>query len=163
VCADPGKQFELLVDHIASIRRRLCWCDSAIKIYVERNLGFEAEHHARALGSIPGVIFHQDVMAKRIGVLTTEATKHACSAIFTSMLREKRIHVSKSLISRNAPMARVRLREQLEVFSYQFKSSETPFGRDQMCLSGKIGGMRDDVAICAQLAVYWSGLEVVPQ
>lgn len=33
--------------------------DSCIKIYVERNLGFEAEHHARDLGSIPGVIFHQ--------------------------------------------------------------------------------------------------------
>lgn len=33
--------------------------DSSIKIYVERNLGFEAEHHARDLGSIPGVIFHQ--------------------------------------------------------------------------------------------------------
>ena len=35
--------------------------------------------------------------------------------------------------------------------------------QDQMCLSGKIGGMKDDVAICAQLVTYWSGLEVVPQ
>jgi hypothetical protein len=33
--------------------------DSPIKIYVERNLGFEAEHHARDLGGINGVIFHQ--------------------------------------------------------------------------------------------------------
>lgn len=51
----------------------------------------------------------------------------------------------------------------MQVYSYQFKTSETPFGKDQMCLSGKIGGMRDDVAICCQLVVYWSGLEVVPQ
>lgn len=51
----------------------------------------------------------------------------------------------------------------LQVYSYQFKTSETPFGRDQMCLSGKIGGMRDDIAICCQLVAYWSGLEVVPQ
>lgn len=51
----------------------------------------------------------------------------------------------------------------VQVYSYQFKTSETPFGKDQMCLSGKIGGMKDDVAICCQLVVYWSGLEVVPQ
>jgi hypothetical protein len=51
----------------------------------------------------------------------------------------------------------------MEVYSYQFKTAETPFNRDQMCLGGKIGGMRDDVAICCQLVTYWSGLEVVPQ
>lgn len=31
---------------------------SKIKIYVERNLGFEAEHHHRALHDIPGVEFY---------------------------------------------------------------------------------------------------------
>jgi hypothetical protein len=57
--ADPARQFDLVREHIQKIRQRLCWMDSCIKIYVERNLGFEAEHHARDLGSIPGVIFHQ--------------------------------------------------------------------------------------------------------
>lgn len=32
---------------------------SKIKIYVERNLGFEAEHHHRALHDIPGVEFYK--------------------------------------------------------------------------------------------------------
>ncbi len=98
-----------------------------------------------------------------MGVLTTDATKHAMCGLMNSMLREHRFHVSKSLISRDVPAMLVRLREQLEVYSYQFKTAETPFGKDQMCLSGKIGGMRDDVAICTQLVTYWSGLEVVPQ
>jgi len=57
----------------------------------------------------------------------------------------------------------IRLREQMEIYSYQFKLGETCFNKDQMCLSGKVGGMKDDVAICLQLVVYWSGLEVVPQ
>ena len=137
--------------------------DSNIKIYVERNLGFEAEHHARDLGGIPGVIFHQDHQARRIGVLTTEATKHAMCGLVNSMLREQRLHISKHLVSRDPVAIRARLREQMEVYSYQFKTAETPFSKDQMCLSGKIGGMRDDVAICCQLVTYWSGLEVVPQ
>lgn len=150
-------------EHIRKIRQRLCWMDSFIKIYVERNLGFEAEHHARDLGSIPGVIFHQDLQAKRIGVLTTDAVKHAMCGLVNSMLREKRVHIAKDLISRDSKGALVRLREQLEVYSYQFKTGETAFNKDQMTLGGKIGGMRDDVAICCQLVTYWSGLEVVPQ
>lgn len=85
------------------------------------------------------------------------------SGVYASMLQERRIHISKSLISRDAPGALVKLREQLEVYSYQFKDGETPFSKQQMSLGGKIGGMRDDIAICAQLVVYWSGLEVVPQ
>lgn len=72
--------------------------DSVIKIYVERNLGFEAEHHARDLGSMPGVIFHHDPVANRVGVLTTEATKHAMCGVLNSMLREHRIHVAKDII-----------------------------------------------------------------
>lgn len=71
--------------------------DSPIKIYVERNLGFEAEHHARDLGGMPGVMFHQDVAAKRIGVLTTDAVKHAMCGLLNSMLREKRVHIAKVL------------------------------------------------------------------
>lgn len=98
-----------------------------------------------------------------MGVLTSEATKHAMCGLVNSMLRESRIHVSKNLVSRDPAAMRTRLREQLEVYSYQFKTAETPFNKDQMSLSGKVGGMRDDVAICFQLVTYWSGLEVVPQ
>lgn len=39
--------------------------DSHIKIYVERNLGFEAEHHARDLGNLPGVVFHQVIFNEK--------------------------------------------------------------------------------------------------
>jgi hypothetical protein len=159
---DPARQFALVREHIAKIRSKLCWMDSPIKIYVERNLGFEAEHHARDLGSIPGVIFHQDIAAKRIGVLTTDAVKHAMCGLLNSMLREKRVHMAKTIVSRDANGIRTRMREQMEVYSYQFKLAETPFNKDQMSLSGKIGGMRDDVCICLQLAIYWTGLEVVP-
>ena len=96
-----------------------------------------------------------------MGVLTTEASKHAMCGLVNSMMREHRIHMAADLVSHDAPSMRVWLREQLKVYSYQYKIGETAFNKDQMILSGKIGGMKDDVAICCQLVVYWSGLEVV--
>ena len=43
---------------------------------VERNLGFEAEHHEKALGNLHNVRFRIDRQAKRFGILTTEEVKY---------------------------------------------------------------------------------------
>lgn len=59
----------------------------------------------------------QDHQAKRMGVLTSDATKHAMCGLMNSMLREQRIHIHKNLVSRDPAGIRVRLREQLEVSS----------------------------------------------
>jgi hypothetical protein len=48
------------------------------------------------------------------------------------------------------------LRDQLEIYSYQFKQAATVFGKGQIALSGKVGGMRDDLAVLLQLAAYWT-------
>jgi hypothetical protein len=52
--ADPSKQFLLVAQHIERIRECLGYKGSRFWIFVERNLGFEAEHHQRALKDIPG-------------------------------------------------------------------------------------------------------------
>jgi hypothetical protein len=128
-------------------------------IYVERNLGFEAEHHRRALDSLPAVSFYIDQKANRVGVLTTEAIKHAMCQLVVVMLREKRIHLCKPLVSRDERAVVVRLREQMEVYSYQFKMGTNTFQKDRVALSGKVGGMKDDICICLQLACYFTQLE----
>jgi hypothetical protein len=96
-----------------------------------------------------------------MGVLTSNETKHAMSTILNTMLRERRVHVAKNLVSREPKMCAVRLREQLEIYSYQFKAAVNTFGKDQIALSGKVGGMKDDLAICLQLGVYWTSAEIV--
>ena len=131
---------------------------SPIIIYVERNLGFEAEHHKRALDTLPGVSFHIDAKADRVGVLTTEAIKHAMCQLVVIMLQERRIHVHKPLVSKDAKGLLLRLREQMEVYSYQFKLGVTTFQKDRIALSGKVGGMKDDICICLQLACYYTQL-----
>ncbi len=148
-----------MVQHITRIRSDVGRKTSRFFIFVERNLGFEAEHHKRALDHIPGVTFYVDQKASRVGVLTTEATKHAMAQLVVSMLAERRLHVLPALYSHEPEAMRARLREQMETYSAQFKQAPDTFGKDKISLSGKIGGMKDDVCICLQLAAYFTQLE----
>lgn len=146
-------------EHIAAIRSGLGRKGSRIFVYVERNLGFEAEHHRRALGHIQGVKFYVDQAANRVGVLTTEQVKHGMCQLVVAMLRERRLHMATKLVSSTEHECRIRLREQMEVYGFQFKAAANPFQKERVSLSGKIGGMQDDVCICLQLACYFTQLE----
>lgn len=157
---EPDRQFQLVEDHIRRVRKDLYRTLSPVKIYVERNLGFEAEHHQRALGHLPGVEFYVDHKAQRVGVMTTNETKHAMCTILSTMMRERRVHVHRQLVSMDPVRTLVRLREQLEIYSYQFKSAVNTFTNDKIALSGKVGGMKDDLCICLQLGVYWTNVEL---
>ncbi len=156
---DPAKQFALVAQHVSMIRQIPGRSASPIIVYVERNLGFEAEHHKRALDCLPGVSFFIDQKANRVGVLTTEAIKHAMCQLVVVMLQERRIHVHTPLVSKDEKGLRLRLREQMEVYSYQFKIGNNTFQKDRIALSGKVGGMKDDICICLQLACYYTQLE----
>ena len=116
-----------------------------------------------ALGSIPGVEFYTDHKAGRIGVLTSNDTKHAMATLLNTMLREGRVHVAETLQSRDAGGLKARLRDQLGVYSYQFKQAINTFGTDRIALSGKVGSMKDDLCICLQLGVYWTSVEIAKQ
>jgi hypothetical protein len=153
---DPAKQFALVATHIRDIRENIGRKASRVTIFVERNLGFEAEHHRRALDGIPGVTFYVDQAADRVGVLTTEQVKHAMCQLVVAMLRERRIHIASPLVSRNEHDMRTRLREQMEIYGYQTKLPANTFQKERIALSGKIGGMQDDICICLQLACYFT-------
>ena len=131
---------------------------SKIVIFVERNLGFEAEHLERALRSEEHVVFYKDKQANRTGVLTTENVKLGAMTMTNVMLREKRIHLMpvEKMASQDSGGARRRLREQLEIYSLQFKEPENVFQKGRYALSGKVGGLKDDIVICLQLGVYWT-------
>ena len=156
MAADPAKQFALVAGHIATIRQELGRKASPVTVFVERNLGFEAEHHKRALGGLPGVHFYVDQAANRVGVLTTEEVKHAMCQLVVLMLKEHRIHLARPLVSSNEHEMRLRLREQMEVYGYQTKAPANTFQKERIALSGKVGGMKDDICICLQLACYFT-------
>ena len=103
--------------------------------------------------------FYIDQKHNRVGVLTTEAIKHAMCQLVVVMLHERRLHVWKPLVSRDEKGVLLRLREQMEVYSYQFKLGTNTFQRDRVALSGKVGGMKDDICIALQLACYYTQLD----
>jgi len=72
------------------------------------------------------------------------------------MLDERRLHVRKPLSSRDPQAMLIKLREQMEIYSYQYKQAQTTFQKDVIAISGKVGGMKDDVCICLQLACYYT-------
>jgi len=154
--AEPGKQFALVARHIERIRQVPMHQFSEVVIMCERNLGFEAEHHERALRGIPHTRHRIDHAAKRYGVLTTEEIKHGMCTLTNTMLREQRINVLKPLLSEDPGGNARRLHEQLTVYSLQFKEAQNVFGKTRAALSGKVGGMKDDVVIAMQLGIYYS-------
>ena len=160
-CKEPMKQFAMVEEHVSKLRKNVYRSSSKIKIFVERNLGFEAEHHRHGLSHIPNATFYEDHKAGRVGVLTTEAVKYAAMELLNILLRERRVAMCKYFVSRDPKAAKTKLREQLEVFSFQYKQAANTFQKDRAALSGKVGGMRDDVCICLMLGCYWTSSAVV--
>lgn len=148
-------------DHIARLREsNPAWIRSVVYIYVERNLGFEAEHHKLALDSEPLVRFRMDPDNDRVGIRTTQEVKHAMATLLNTMLREHRVHVAKPLVtSRQDTIAA--FREQLNVYGYQFKLAPNPFALEKCVISGKVGGLKDDLCICLQLGIYFTEIDTL--
>ena len=144
--------------HISDLRQIPQFQFSTIQIFVERNLGFEAEHFERALHDEENVVFYRDLEACRTGILTTDRVKLAAMTMTNVMLREQRISLlpESQLVSRNPQETRRKLREQLEIYSLQFKTADTVFQKNKFALSGKVGGFKDDIVICMQLGIYWT-------
>ena len=153
---EPEKQFALVERHIKRIKCTSEFLFSEIVIMVERNLGFEAEHHQRALNGLPHTRFRIDHSANRYGILTTEEVKYGMMTLFNNMLRDQRVAFYNPLLSEDPAAARRRIQEQMKVYSFQFKQAANCFGKQRVALCGKVGGMKDDVVIALQLAVYYS-------
>lgn len=156
---EPEKQFALVERHIDRLRTHPMLCDSPVVIMVERNLGFEAEHHHRALQGLRLTRHRVDHTAQRYGILTTEEIKHAMCTLLDNMLREQRLSILPEIYSERPTENTARLREQLHIYSLQFKQAANNFGKTRVALNGKVGGMKDDVAIALQLAIYYSASE----
>ena len=156
---EPEKQFLLVEQHIERIREDPMYVGSPIVMMVERNLGFESEHHERALRNIPMLRHRIDHQAKRFGILTTEDIKYAMMTLCNTMLRDQRINVVEPLLSADPVGNRRRLREQMIIYSFQYKAAANAFGKQRVSLNGKVGGMKDDVCIALQLAIYYSNQE----
>lgn len=78
--------------------------------------------------------------------------------LVVAMLRENRICVRNGadFVSKDETGLKKLLREEMAVYSYQFKSAASVFQKEACALSGKVGGLKDDLCIVLQLGVYWT-------
>tara|TARA_B100001758_G_scaffold247914_1_gene268483 strand:- start:19554 stop:19970 length:417 start_codon:yes stop_codon:yes gene_type:complete len=88
---------------------------SPIVIMVERNLGFESEHHEKALRNLPNCRHRIDHQAKRFGILTTEDIKYGMMTLLNTMLRDNRVNVAQPLLSEDPEGNRRRLKDQMGI------------------------------------------------
>jgi len=72
---------------------------------------------------------------------------HTHTQLVNNMLREQRISIANPLLSEDPEGNRRRLKEQMSIYSMQFKAAQNAFGKQRVALSGKVGGMKDDVII----------------
>lgn len=136
-------------------------CDIANAVTVTHShirTGFESEHHERALRNIPGVTFWKDLQRQRVGILTTNDIKHASCTLVNTMLRDNRIALMRDMyfVSKEADRLKKLLLSELEIYSYQWKSAATVFAKDRCSLSGKVGGMKDDLVVLLCLSCFWT-------
>ncbi len=94
-------------------------------------------------------------------MLTTDQVKFSAMQIVNILLRERRISIDKHMHSRDKRGNLVRLREQFEVFSFQFKEAANTFQKSRTALSGKVGGCKDDIVITLQLGCYWTSVGIL--
>ena len=86
----------------------------------------------------------------------THHSKYGACTLLNNMLREQRVNVADPVLSEDPEGNRRRLKEQMSIYSMQFKAAQNAFGKQRVALSGKVGGMKDDVVICLQLGIYYS-------
>lgn len=79
--------------------------------------------------------------------------------LLNTMLRDQRVNMMNPLLSEDPEGNRRRLRDQLGVYSFQYKAAANVFSKQRVSLNGKVGGMRDDVCVALQLAIYYSNHE----
>jgi hypothetical protein len=119
----------MLIAHIERMRNNVMWRKSVITILVEHNLGFEAEHHERALRGLKNVSFYKDCKRQRVGILTTLQVKHAMCTLTNAMLREERVSLlsdEAGFVSTDGKAMKKLLLDELETYSYQFKVGAAP-------------------------------------
>ena len=78
-------------------------------------------------------------------MLTTQQVKHAMCTLLNAMFREDRVCCTKGFDfvccsdnSKGEDEIKRLLRDQLEIYSYQFKQAATVFAKGQIALSGKV-------------------------
>lgn len=156
---EPEKTFQLLRDHIRRVRDSYGMLqDSTVRIIIERNLGFEAEHLFRECKTIENSRFIcEPDKNTRIGVLTTQERKLGFVTYTNVLLRENRIFAhDQDWVEVNDNGTRKMLLDQLSFFGFTFMRPDNSFQKEKFAISGKSAGGKDDLCMALLIGIYFA-------
>ena len=138
----------LLREHVRTVRATYPNLgNSSVRIIVERNLGFEAEHLYRECKDIENSRFVcEPAVTLRVGVLTTQERKLAFVTYTNVLLRENRVFAhSTNWVDTQKNDTRKIILDQLSFFGFTFMRPDNSFQKEKFALSGKSAGGKDDL------------------
>jgi hypothetical protein len=155
---DPGMQVDDRI--LLHIRRIVTLLPQAIIVVAIENLtGREHETQAYAImKAFPGRIVIMREKLQKTGVNTTHQVKAVMMQLTRASMVAGEIALFDNLITTHAKPDEMlgEFKQQLLRYREVKQPSETPFGRGKIAWTGKTGvGVRDDLAVCLQLAIYW--------
>ena len=169
----------LAVEHLLQLRRRAGFKRVGFVLLVESNLRFPAQNLVRyILDHVPfcavkrkdGYDISSVQVGRSVGVLTAPQVKELMYVAFRNVLLGDQIRFSSEFVTvgrenpdENEEGATFRIQKalwkQLRTYNILTKFPTQPgFGNMVKSYSGKAGGMKDDLAIVAQLCNYWGRL-----
>lgn len=157
---EPTKTFDLLKLHIKTVRERYSMLStSPVRVIIERNLGFEAEHlYRECRHGIENCMFVREPLSSRIGVLTTQELKLAFVTYTNIILRENRMYAREpdNFVDVGKNNTRGMLLDQLSFFGFTFSKQDHVFQKEKFVISGKTSGGKDDLCMSLLIGMWFS-------
>lgn len=149
----------LLIRHLEALNRANPLFAGSIKIFIpENNLGHEATHMMRMIAGRRDVkTFWQK--ADRPGICKGANTAYNYVAYVNDLLRSNQLRFSHDLFTvtrgHTPETAKAALQEEMQRYHEEVMLARTDFQRTKTVLTGKTGGMQDDLVIAAMQCIYW--------
>lgn len=161
-CIDASRQYDLLAQHIATLRSLPQLKDAWIVLGVECNLGQEAQHilHGMRLRKVDRIIPLHEGPMDTPGMLTTNSSKEIMCHALQELLSMDRLALSRRMVccATDPREALNRLAHELRQFMVIVEPPRTAFGQPRRTFGGKQGGQNDDLCVALQLAVMTTRL-----
>lgn len=113
---------------------------------------------------LPNVFTFHEKENGRPGILKTAQNTDDYQIRMETMLRRSNVFFSRELFTTSKKYEKANgdtraikdeLRLQLERYHWEIEAPTTSFGREKVTLTGKMGGLQDDLYIATAMAMYW--------
>ena len=154
---DVRQTHQLLVNHLATIRRMHIFAHCKLVLIFESNLAFESQHllHAVEAAGIKNWVSLSEGQQGTLGWLTTNERKQQMCLLLREALTVGKIAIAHEFFSNELKHteAKLRIKDELSSYCVVTEPPKTTFGKVRQTYTGKLYGKQDDLCIAIQLSL----------